>query len=792
MTHVLRELEDAPPAGSIQASQDSLHKAANDDSAEAAHAAVALFCALVALGIAIVGFLCRFGFADNSPFQWAKFVGLSWFLLFFSLLLRKSPLVGLERGPWRPWAGHGSLSLAALVLTALLGFDGGTAGVAPSLARGAALILFGIGGAGFVVACWCVARSVRLREIMALIAFAGIFSVYAACASSGNGYQNPLFVEGICFNYYQIDELYHASICNMLRTYGVPSTGLDGLIFAPYHFGSHWLFARLCNLLDVRVIDFYTRAYRVVFVPFGVFSLGVFAVTLARGRRAGLARLGKAPSDDPAFRNQGRSWAVGALFWLVVWTAYVSFMPYPSVGTPIYAWSSIVISESYSLGVAVSLLGLAWAWSFFQSLRDRAWRWSVPVVAGALFILVLMAALSLLKVSQSAILAAVAAFFFLRLAWHRSAVLAVLAAAAVAGGFGLIGLTVNPHLQKVAGAMVPFGFVRSSVEPELWPYFWLFYYAWLWIVLAVRFREEGVHTLRDLAIALRKRRLLDVEFLLVAAIAGAVPAMFLVPYSSAHYFADYQLWLAVGVLLSTILCRPLARRDGPPRSEAAGGPQHRFARLRASDWAHVTVGQVFLGAVVVTVAWMDLSNTLRLAAGMEHDNAVSRGHAGGGTGLTMALRHGRFSKAAGILDQTAAEVTRRLDSDKNVLSILRSIDQMPLAEKRASLLFIPKSNRQFWQLLHGSFWPLDGPLVAPALSGVAMIDGLCDRTEHTQWYWYSYELYPLPEIGRTQPPLAQYLPKLRNRCARMGFKQLIVIDNGPDGLSRKQKYDCVR
>jgi hypothetical protein len=317
----------------------------DDKRAEAVHVAIALLGALVALGIAALGFLCRYGFADNSPLQWAKFVGLSWFLLFFSLIVRKLPPIRGGTDRWCSWTSHASMTLAALALTALLGVARratGEAGVAPAaFARGLALVLFGLGGLGFVLACYSVARSARLRDLAVLVAFAGVFSVYGAGASYGNGYQNPLFVEGMCFNYCQIDELYHTSLCNMLRTYGVPSTGLDGLPFLPYHFGSHWLFAQLCNLLDVGVIDFYARGYRVVFVPFGVFSLGLFAASLARGRRRWAGRSDAPPAEanvesdsadrdesgDRSFPSKGRCRAVSPLFWLIVWIGYVSFMP---------------------------------------------------------------------------------------------------------------------------------------------------------------------------------------------------------------------------------------------------------------------------------------------------------------------------------------------------------------------------------------------------------------------------------------------------------------------------------
>ena len=60
-----------------------------DRVAEANQAAVGLFSAIVAVVLAAVGYLLRFGFPDNSPVEWAKYVGLSWFLVSFSLIARR-------------------------------------------------------------------------------------------------------------------------------------------------------------------------------------------------------------------------------------------------------------------------------------------------------------------------------------------------------------------------------------------------------------------------------------------------------------------------------------------------------------------------------------------------------------------------------------------------------------------------------------------------------------------------------------------------------------------------------
>ena len=530
-------------------------------------------------------------------------------------------------------------------------------------------------------------------------------------------------MEGICFNYCQIDELYHASLANMIRTYGVPTTGLDGLPFMPYHFGSHWLFARLCNLLDAGVIDFYTRGYRVVFVPFGVYSLGVLAAGLAQKSRGdGVKRLG-----------------LGGLFWLIVLVGYVSFMPYPPFGTPIYAWATIIISESYALAVAVSLLSLAWGWSFLQGVRDRSYRWSANVVLGGLVIAGLMAAISLLKISQAVILGAAAAYFFVRLAWYRSPVLSFLTAAAAAGGLSVLGLAFNPNLRRRGKRLFALR-VRAGMRgaPTV---------ALLLALLLPRAvdrrrppspRGTRGRTFGDLALAVRGRKLLDIEFLFAAALVGSLPAM--IPYSSAVVFVEYQQWLSLALLLSIVIRRAVTERD-------AGGCADRTWLGRTSVWREITVGRVFLAAVVLSVGWMAVSNTLRTAEQWVNENAVSRGHAGGGTGINAALRHGRFREADALLTKTAAEVEHHLASDKNVLGLLRSLDAMPLAEKRVSLLFIPKSNRQFWQLLHGPFWPLDGPLVAPALSGIAMIDGICDRPAGQQ----SMDLVWLRLLSRARP-----------------------------------------
>ncbi len=266
---------------------------------EATYAQTALFASMMAPVIAAIGFLGRQGFSDNSLLQWAKFVGLSWFLIHFSYAVRK-----LFRTPGDPlaavwWQGHASLTLAGLALVVGCGVE------QTGVTRVAAVLFSIVGAAALALRLVEYARSLRSLRVVCLALFALLMGLYAAGAIWGDGFENPLFVENLCNGYAHIDTLFHASLANMLRTYGVCSTGLDGLPHVLYHFGSHWAFARISNLLDLPVIDFYNLAYPVIFAPFTAFSLLTFAVSIAEIWR-GPSRL----PDEPG-RDAARSMKVG-------------------------------------------------------------------------------------------------------------------------------------------------------------------------------------------------------------------------------------------------------------------------------------------------------------------------------------------------------------------------------------------------------------------------------------------------------------------------------------------------
>ena len=70
-------------------------------------------------------------------------------------------------------------------------------------------------------------------------------------------YTNPFYPESIINGTAHVDILFHSAITNMIRTYGIPSTGIDGLVKIFYHYGSHWIFAQFCKIINIGALKFY-------------------------------------------------------------------------------------------------------------------------------------------------------------------------------------------------------------------------------------------------------------------------------------------------------------------------------------------------------------------------------------------------------------------------------------------------------------------------------------------------------------------------------------------------------
>jgi hypothetical protein len=131
-----------------------------------------------------------------------------------------------------------------------------------------------------------------------------------------------------------------------------------------------------------------------------------------------------------------------------------------------------------------------------------------------------------------------------------------------------------------------------------------------------------------------------------------------------------------------------------------------------------------------------------------------------------------------IREQTATQQARK-DAEAQTIDMLASLYHIPMEEKRVTLLYIPRTNRAYWDLLRPGHPRWITPFVAPALSGLALLDGLPDPEDIPDDHGYGYGVYN--QFKDARHPLDQSSEALGRNAEAMGFKRILVLDRDAGG-----------
>lgn len=700
---------------------------------------------IAALVLAAIYWVSRVGF-ESQTVDVLRSLGLSLFILaapywvWRALRRRDSDFVWSRSQPL--------LTLATIAFTAVValvtGRFAGAVGVACSVlgALSAALVLFS----------WI--RNGAFRSRLAFTVGTVVFSAWAAGVMWTSRYKMPLYWE-VFANSANVhhDTLYLVSIGNTLRTYGVPSTGLDGIPYAWYHYGSPWLFSRWADLVQTDLLSFYSLGYALILAPLFLASIAMLATGARKSSR--LAR--------PQGWLRSNWWG-----WLALAVATIGIIP-DSALAAMAVWNAhVLISESYLAGLPVFMMVMTTA--------IIAWR-GERFSPGFLFVFLPLALTSLgfLKVSLMVLLLALIVYAVLRLkAWTSISVAASLLVMLAACYLTYKAVA----LPTQNGGFYPFHFMRSSTPDGWHQFFPLIHFAWTWIYVAGRLYEERITDMGAIASAVRSRRMLDVELLLVLAVLGFLPGeVFSIHGGSAIYFSDVQRWVALALVIAraghwVVLWR--ARRGAESASIAA--QKGRGGSLRLA-----TVLAVFVAAPFVVTM---LLNTVRPPLRLLRQN--------------LALRSALVTQAG--VEARLAAGDRRLLFDPAVLrnglaksdyypliQSLRSIERIPTASKSDMVVFIPQSYQLFWRIFDSDDRCTYVGLIVPAITEMALIDGMpyygCKVTDQ-----YNMQAY--------QPRLTEQTPQdvtdagLCGKAAAKGFHGVMVLEPDARGMPRRRTIDC--
>ena len=570
-----------------------------------------------------------------------------------------------------------------------------------------------------------VTRRTGLLRTTSLLVLGLALGVYAESMYWRSGGEHSIvYPEAMLTGQAHADILMEADIVSIMGTYGLASTGLDGLVPMKYHTGSLWVALALQRLCGFRALDFIAFGYGLLLVPLYVAAFFGCAATLR------VVIQGEKENSPPLS------------FWIACTVAMVGLFPFMNDPNQWNFNETILNLDSFLFALGLSLWLIAIAGTLYISFRSGTQTFTLAQKLS--FILGLPAALALIgfvKISQIYLLLALIVYLCLRVKWLRAwpVLLGVVLSALVA--------VVQLRAETGAGAasIAPLNFDR--IHPEWVPYFFIVYFTWAWLFLFLWAQVRHVWNLADMLLAIRSGESLPVELVFVAVIAGLVPYLLIDFNTEAwKYFTEFHAVLAAMFVAAFI-----------PRIELS----NLVAGLRSGQ---MSLAEAFGLLLAVALCGHLFMTTEGSAYRMVKSVGEARAGIMGKSRLDWRsqLRHMNTSPST----WDPGVVARN-----NVVQCLQNLDRQPEEVKKISALYIPKTDRVYWdmrEVVQGAT-----PFIAPAESGIAMVDGL-PEFEDIGWaaIGWGYPEYKLP--SGPEPPAMQ-IQQAASKARRDGFRVLWVF-----------------
>jgi hypothetical protein len=530
-------------------------------------------------------------------------------------------------------------------------------------------------------------RALKWRSLI-LIFLAVLFSMWIAGLAWASSNLSPLFLEKISLGLIERpDTLFVTTISNIIKTYDIPSAGLDGLSYLPYHWGSMWIFAQLSRLLDISVLDFYNLAYPVIIIPFFFKSLINFVFSYRK------------------LKNLKES--VNYKFWLVLIIGFAGFLPAVILWRCASGLNLIITSESYLLSIALVFALLSVVFVLFQRFDFNIKSRLKNIHVGLLFVLVLvlLGVIGLVKISTLFMLLALFIYLFFRLKLYKKKKFILFMLLVLVEYIAISRLTAYSSAFKI----VPFYFVKSYVNDSFLPIFPAVYYFWLFLFVILKFYILKISNFKILKKYLKDNSLIEVEVLVFIALVGFVSAnLWGFGGGTGAYFSEFQQWLAISLTLaylpSVVLRRNLSEKN--------------------KKFKKILLFIIFLPAVVFM-----LFNVKDFFYNFLSDNIIVRNLATGKEKKWLGYIPYIQDKAASekislssAFSGTASLPQQNLNSkpEYNLLKVLKKINDEKENQKKRQAVFVPQSNYLYWN----AFPYLGVHFLVPSFSGEALLGGI--------------------------------------------------------------------
>jgi hypothetical protein len=365
------------------------------------------------------------------------------------------------------------------------------------------------------------------RSYFWLLASAAIFSAYLFNVVHSLKYAGLYTPEQNLLGTLNHDTTFHTAIAFLIRNFGRPSIGLDGVLPLKYHFGSHIWFAALSALTAADPASVYGAAVPIVNAPLLVAAVTICGATI-----------------DGARKSAGSYILAGV--GLIILSDFIDPKSY-------------YISESYTFG----LIGLLLCLPVLAKLAkvDSSTQFTAPCFAIAIAAVPLLA---LLKISVGVLWTAALVWLAIRRFGFSSRGLVV--GGAALASLTLISFVASPGRSNFPGLndalIIPFYYFR--IFPYLSSYSSLFLPLALLLSQTKKFGGDGLRA------TFVRRSDVMLEVTIVVTLLGLIPPLLGIPQDSAvYYFLNVGQWIAMGIATARLSPDWLWRAIGAVRAGPA-------------------------------------------------------------------------------------------------------------------------------------------------------------------------------------------------------------------------------
>lgn len=650
------------------------------------HQTISVFCAVIAITGVLIYWALQLGFALNDLHSSLRLLGLSFFVLFFPDAVCRA-----ARLPGRPIPERWFFNEAMVVLY-VLPLVYGAGALAPSVPA-IGYCFTGVGYGCFAISVVDFARRHTKWYVLAGIPIALLFSLWATCRTLLPGMLETIVAGEAIVN---IDFWFNAAFTNIIKTYSVPSTGLDGTPWMYYHYGCHFLFAQASKLLGVRVTEMFAAGYSIIFVPFFFKTYLSFAVTVRRF----------------AFPGPGAYRPLNFLFWVLVLSIFIQLL------RNIYSGGLLgyifLDSVSYTVAMGVMFAFFSVCLYFWHGAASR----SQAIVFGWVFLPAIMACLGFLKVSVMYNVLALAGYLFLRLHLYRKWyywVSALLLLAVFGGVYPQVVETLTFGERKVGyEGRIEFFYFFTGTHQFRPLVFILFFHQWLYLLIFLTLYQYRAFGRLAIGRLIRERKTLAVECGLVLVITGLLPSFFLhLSGGNAMYFMGTQLFFCSALALGYL--NDLRFSDLPAFRLPAVYKRWAYSLFFAATLVVLFARTQFVINDLLRANTNTRKKLLSVTDGPKF--TFTQVVQLGGAALT-----GRYSAAQErYVTWFSPAVQRVLDRDTSYrfLRKVYALDELPLARKHNSAIYINFTTYQVpFKVPCGIV-----PFFIPSLGGMATLNG---------------------------------------------------------------------